>query len=333
MPRASLHGVSVDWSTEGGAPDLLAPLGLEEASLEGDAAQGQVEIALRPAPSGAAEDPARLGHAPAFFHGIVQAYRELPGEPPAFLLWDRASLIHVPLEGGPIEALVAAPGREPMPGSGRAALEIALLVALRRHGLFHLHAAAVAPPLGPGVLVAGGSGAGKTTAAVALIESGFAWLGDDAQLLAQRGDNGLAVLAFPRPFHIGPATLAAFPRLGPLTTPSAGHGDKCTLDPRRAFPDRARKGLDMPALVLHPRVDPAADLALAPLPPAEALGLLIAASASLVVEGMPGRDQHLALCKRLASGARHVELVMGPALLKAPSRLAHAVNALLGEAP
>src|SRR5690348_710723 len=106
MPRASLHGVTIAWSTQGSAPDLLARLDLEGAGLDGAIAEGHVEIALRPAPAEAAEDPAREGFVPSFFHGIVQAYREPAGAPPAFLLWDRASRIHVPLDGQPIEALV-----------------------------------------------------------------------------------------------------------------------------------------------------------------------------------------------------------------------------------
>ena len=62
---------------------------------------------------------------------------------------------------------------------------IPLVEAVKRHGLFSLHASAAA--LGDRVLVcAGTSGAGKSTLAVALAQAGWAFLADDMVFLSQR---------------------------------------------------------------------------------------------------------------------------------------------------
>lgn len=319
MPRAHLHGVRIDWTCEG-TVDLVRQLGMDEG-IGAEDGRGEIAISMRPAPPSAAEDPALEGHPPAFFHGIVQAYRAGGG----FLLWDRASRILVPAGGASIEALVAPTDLEVVPGSSRAALEIALSLALREKGLFHLHAAAVESASGLGVLVVGGSGAGKTTATIALIEAGYAFLGDDALLLTE----GPVLCAFPRPFHLGPATLAAFPRLGALAGGTSGHGDKRDLDPRLAFPGRRKATMSPPALVLHPRVEPDAKTRLAKIAPADALGNLIASSAGIVIDGAVRREEQMALLGKVAVGARHFEIRMGRDLLGDPGRLAVAVEELV----
>ncbi len=283
--------------------------------------RGEIAIAIEKAPESAGGDPALEGCAPVFFHGIVQAYRVGEG----FLLWDRASRIVVSAGGARIEALVAPAEREVVRGSARAALEIALSLALREKGLFHLHAAAVVRPAGEGVLVVGGSGAGKTTATIALLEAGCAFLGDDALLVGE----GPELCAFPRPFHLGPATIAAFPRLGGLAGGTSGHGDKRDLDPRVAWPARRRASMGAPALVLHPRVEPEEKTRLEQIAPAEALGNLIASSAGIVIDGAARREEQMALLGKIAAGARHFEIRMGRDLLGEPGRLAEAVEEIL----
>lgn len=320
MPRAHLHGVQLAWTCREGAADLVSELGLAEG-LGAEEGRGEIAIALAGAPESARRDPALEGCAPVFFHGIVQAYRAEEG----FLLWDRASRILVAAGGSRIEALVAPADQEVVRGSARAALEIALSLALREKGLFHLHAAAVMRPAGEGVLVVGGSGAGKTTATIALLEAGYAFLGDDALLLAE----GPELCAFPRPFHLGPATLAAFPRLGALAGGTSGHGDKRDLDPRRAFPERRRATMGPPALVLHPRVEQEEKTRLEQIAPAEALGNLLASSAGIVIDGAARREEQMALLGKIAAGARHYEIRMGRDLLADPGRLAKAVDEIL----
>ena len=320
MPAAQLHGVTIAWSSEGLAFDPLAELlAMLEPGAPGPRA---LQVALRPAGEGAAADPLKEGWEPSFFHGIVQAYRGAEG----FLLWDRASRACVPPGGGAVEAEIAAPDREVEPGSAGAMLQIALALALRGRGLYHLHAAALEHASGAGVLVVGGSGAGKTTTTLALLEAGAAYLGDDALFL----EAPLQLVAFPREFHLGAATLAAFPRLGALAGPDQGHLGKRPLDPRRAYPGRHRPRLRGVSLIVVPTVagDPVTELV--PLARAEAFGHLLASSAALVIEGLPGRDENLALLGAVLAGARCFELRLGRDALADPvSAVAARVDACL----
>jgi hypothetical protein len=321
MPAAQLQGVTIAWSSEGLAFDPLADL-LAMLPPPGPGA-GALQVALRPAGAGAAADPLQEGWEPSFFHGIVQAYRGAGG----FLLWDRASRARVPPGGGAVEAEIAAPEREIEPGSAAAMLQIALALALRGRGLYHLHAAALEHPSGAGVLVVGGSGAGKTTTTLALLEAGAAYLGDDALFL----EAPLQLIAFPREFHLGAATLEAFPRLAALAGPVNRRGDKRPLDPRRAYPGRHRPRLGGVSLALFPTVAGGPVTDVVPLARAEAFGHLLASSAALVIEGLPGRDENLALLGALLGAARCFELRLGRDALADPvSAVAGRVEACLG---
>jgi hypothetical protein len=244
----------------------------------------------------------------------VQAYRAQAG----FLLFDRASRVLVPLDGSPILAEIAPPDREITPGSTPLLLHIALTLALRRLGLYHLHAAALIHPEGPGVLVAGGSGAGKTTTTLALIEAGFDYLSDDSLFI--RGCAGsLDILAFPREFHLGEATLRAFPQLAPLTAKHRSVNDRRALDPRHAFPGRHRLRMPAPGVLILPRVGADFRTEMEELCQADGLGHLIASSATLIIEGLPGRDDNLALLKTLVQKTRIASLTLGQDMLAAPS--------------
>lgn len=83
------------------------------------------------------------------------------------------------------------------------------MVALRRCGLFELHAAGVVEPLsGGGYLVVGPSGSGKSTLATQLASVGWRYLSDDALLL--RGDSELVeACALRREFAVTEQTVAA----------------------------------------------------------------------------------------------------------------------------
>ena len=88
-------------------------------------------------------------------------------------------------------------------------LTLTLLEALKRRGLYGMHAACVASD-GRGVLIAGTSGSGKTTLSIALTQAGFDFLGDDLAFLV---DND-GVVGFADEIDITPWTEALFPALG-----------------------------------------------------------------------------------------------------------------------
>ena len=65
----------------------------------------------------------------------------------------------------------------------------AAMVAMRRCGLYELHAAGVVSPSGEGILVTGPSGSGKSNLAAQLASAGWQYLSDDSLLLYSR--NGV----------------------------------------------------------------------------------------------------------------------------------------------
>jgi hypothetical protein len=310
MPCVALYGTTIAWSCEGISGDPLAAL-LSFLAPPATAAPPAIRFTLRPAAPGSEADPATEGLVPSFFHGIVQAYETATG----FLLWDRASRVRVPLDGSPIEANIVSPDREPVAGTTEVMLQIALTLALRREHVFHLHAAALVHRSGAGVLIVGGSGAGKTTTTLGLLEAGYAYLVDDCLFLRRvPAPPGACVLAFPREFHLGPATLAAFPRLAALAGPPSARAGKRPVDPREAYPDRDRKAW-IPArgasLAVFPTITDAAETTLAPIPKAEAFGHLLASSALLVIDGIPNREENLALLREVLEVSSCRELRLG----------------------
>jgi hypothetical protein len=207
-------------------------------------------------------------------------------------------------------------------------LLLALAAALRPHGLFHLHAAALRAPSGRGLLVVGDSGAGKTTLAVALVRRGFGWLGDDTCFLAARTD-GPAVLAFPRPFHVAERTSAAFPGLVPELDPAVSWRGKRSFEPRSAFGAQEVAELRPPLTVLLPEVANAPETTVTPASPLDALGAVVEASALLFVRGMAAVDRQVVLLRALLASASCARARLGRDLLARPEGTAERVAAAL----
>ncbi|BDG05659.1 hypothetical protein [Anaeromyxobacter oryzae] len=264
------------------------------------------------------QDP---GAVPSFFHETLRCSVRHG----SFRVRDGASVLTVAADGRRIE--VAGPTTD---GVSELAVLVAVVVALRHHGLFHLHAAALEGGDGPRVLVVGTSGAGKTTLALALAAAGLTPLGDDAVLLTRRG-GPLRVVGFPRPFHVGARTAAAFPALAPhLGAP--GREGKRPLDARAALGAHPSGAMRSPDLLLLPEITADDETQVEPAGSAEAFGALLESGALLVADGMPEVAEHLAVLRAVADGARTVRVRLGGDVLSAPAACARRLLAAAGRA-
>lgn len=89
--------------------------------------------------------------------------------------------------------------------------------AVLRRGHLLLHASAVTCA-GPAVALAGPPGAGKSTAALHLVEHGFRFVSND-RLLVRSHATGVEALGYPKQPRVNPGTLVHHPRLHSLLDP------------------------------------------------------------------------------------------------------------------
>lgn len=179
------------------------------------------------------------------------------------------------------------------------------------HGLLHLHAALFTLD-GRTYVLPGASGAGKTSAALAVGRHGGELLADDAVYV----DAELRAWGVRRPPHVTARTFVAHPGLVDLGPVADGVLDKRRVAPPTPGPALAR----VVDTVLAPELDPTDTTHLAPIDPANAFARLLASSMITMVEGSPHRDLLLDRLAELA-GLPGSRLIAGPDALEDPSRL------------
>ena len=146
---------------------------------------------------------------------------------------------------------------------------IALAELLKRHGLYMVHAAGLSLD-GQGLLIAGASGAGKTTLTIALLRAGFGFLGDDTLFLCARA-QGLRALAFPDQIDVTAHTASFFPELQDLArVPLPGGRPKQSLSPTRVY-GAVPTWECAPAVLVFPQSARASESVLTPMPKDAAL--------------------------------------------------------------
>jgi hypothetical protein len=193
---------------------------------------------------------------------------------------------------------------------------ISLMELLERRGRFSLHAGCLAHD-GRGVLLAGPTGAGKSTLTIALVRAGLQFVSDDVVFLAHDGD-GVRVLGFPDDIGVTDATAARFQELAPVldTAPADGFPKRLT---RMEDAFAASPLLECePAALVFPEVVADRPSALTPLDPKQAWLRLVPDVLLTEPAGTQSHLQALAAllaqvrCYRLESGtdlARAVQLV------------------------
>jgi hypothetical protein len=120
----------------------------------------------------------------------------------------------------------------------RFALSYAVQAALRRCGIFDLHAAGMThPETGEGVLLAGPSGSGKSSLSVRLASAGWKYQSDDITVIFERGSRAY-MRGLRRPFAIskGSLALAVDRPLDGLVRPIAADPAKVRVNPSDIFP-------------------------------------------------------------------------------------------------
>lgn len=119
-------------------------------------------------------------------------------------------------------------------------LSYAVQAALRRGGLYVLHAAGVVEPLtGEGIVIVGNSNSGKSSLTIRLAAAGWRYLSDDMLVLAD-ADGAVESWALRRIFSVSSASLANSGVSGleaALGAPVNSDPTKRKLEPRVSFPD------------------------------------------------------------------------------------------------
>jgi hypothetical protein len=121
--------------------------------------------------------------------------------------------------------------------------------ALARHGHHMVHAATVATEHGA-VLIAGKGWSGKSTTALACVEAGFGFLGDNYVVLSTAGDAPMAHTLFANA-KLRPGTLELLPELASVASPGGEAEDaKLIVDFRSYRHDQVRSSAPVKAVLV-----------------------------------------------------------------------------------
>jgi hypothetical protein len=183
----------------------------------------------------------------------------------------------------------------------------------RSRGDLLVHAGAVGNPQG-GVLLVGRGGAGKSTTALACLQSDLLYAADDYCLL-QPSTNGPFVSSLYGSAKLNPADLCRFPHLVPAL--SNGHrlaSEKAMFFLRQSWSEKLSCGFPIRAIVA-PWVTGREDTALIPTPLAEAVKGLAAST----IHQLPGADTtNLRLMRQLLERIPAYRLEAGTDLRQIP---------------
>lgn len=206
-----------------------------------------------------------------------------------------------PAEGDALISLV--PEAEPIWLATHSIFALCLTEALKRRGLFSLHAASLEID-GAGLLLVGPNGVGKSTLALALLPRASGFQGDDLVFLTERSD-AMQVLPFPDHVGVTEATAALLPAVGRRIDRTAG------------LPDGARKheiaaGAPVPAR-LAPRtlvfVEPAASFEGYRISPVRGVEALAALAPNVLATEATSSQRHLDALAALVRSCRCHRLV------------------------
>jgi hypothetical protein len=179
---------------------------------------------------------------------------------------------------------------------------------LRIRGYFPVHCSTVERE-GKGIIFPGFSGAGKTTACIALIRKGFGFLGDDRPILRYTGDGHLEVLSFPEDIDATDNTIKIFSELKDKTIFKDNKNlTKKSFKAEDIYPGSVRDSC-IPKVILFPEIYPGKESSLEELSKIEALTRFIPHSMVVINKETAGR--HFDLIFDLVKSCGCYELKFG----------------------
>lgn len=129
------------------------------------------------------------------------------------------------------------------------AIFITLYQHLRRRRLYLVHASAVALQ-DRALLIAGSSGAGKTTTMLSCVQSGFHFLGDDTTLVQPLGEGQFRVISVLNTVNLTESTLDWFPEARPYVSTAQTPLGKRLLFVPELYPKRIQRWCNLHAIVV-----------------------------------------------------------------------------------
>lgn len=197
------------------------------------------------------------------------------------------------------------------------AFSYGLQAALRRTGLYDVHAAGLLDPISGGAaLFVGSSGSGKTTLTLKLTESGWRYLSDDMVVLFET-PAGLDFAGLRRLFSVAETSISgsSLARIGEmLGAPVASDPSKRRLEPETAFPD-SRVERCRPRVIFFPQITDEAVTVINPLSAREAMQQLVRFCPWATYDVHTAPD-YLRVLAQLANQCRSYELLAGRDLLR-----------------
>jgi hypothetical protein len=203
------------------------------------------------------------------------------------------------------------------------AFSYGLQAALRRAGVFDVHAAAAVEPRSQaGALFVGASGSGKTTLTLRLTESGWLYLSDDMVVLRETR-TALEAEGLRRLFAVADTSVigSSSTRLNAaLGAPVASDPSKRRLEPETVFPE-SRAASCQPRALFFPQVVAAAETRINQIGSRAAMEQLLRHCPWATYDTCTA-PEYLRVLARLANQCRAYELAAGRDLLLHPERAA-----------
>ena len=201
------------------------------------------------------------------------------------------------------------------------AFSYGLQAALRRAGVFDVHAAgAVEPSSQAGALFVGASGSGKTTLTLRLTEAGWLYLSDDMVVL-RKSAEALESEGLRRLFAVADTSVVGDSRTklnAALGSPVASDPSKRRLEPESVFP-QSRAVSCRPRALFFPRVVATNETTIKEISSREAMQQLVRHCPWATYDTYSA-PQYLRVLARLANQCRAYELMAGRDLLLQPKR-------------